>query len=63
MKIKVKNAFVDMFNRSRVFNPGDVVEFDDERAKNIVNLGLGEVFKEKKEEPVPAPKPRKKKGE
>ena len=61
MKIKVKSAFVDKFNRSRVFNPGDVVEFEDERAKNIVALSLGEPFIEEKKEYQP--KPRKKKTE
>lgn len=59
MKVRVTATFLDKFNRSRVFNPGDVVEFEDERAKNIVNLGLGEIFKEEKKEPLPSPKPRK----
>ena len=64
MKVKVKNTFIDKFNRSRVFNPGDVVEFEDERAKNIVALGLGEFVKETPKEEVPArPKPRAKKAE
>ena len=63
MKVKVKNTFIDKFNRSRVYSPGDVVEFDDERAKNIVALSLGEYVKEKVEEVPERPKPRKKKAE
>ena len=62
MKIKVTNTFIDKFNRSRVFNPGDVVEFEDERAKSIVALRLGEAVKEPVREEVPErPKTRKKK--
>ena len=65
MKVKVKSTFLDKFNRSRVYNPGDVVEFEDERAEDIVSRGLGEAVKEEAEapKPAPAPKPRKKKAE
>lgn len=61
MKVLVKSVFRDKDNFSRMFNPGEVVEFEAERAENIIKLGLGEEVKEKAAEPKPAPKPRKKK--
>ena len=77
MKVVVKVVFRDKNNFSRMFNPGEVVDFEEERAQNIIALGLGEAVKEaapKAEAPVeaaegepkPAPKPkapRKKKSE
>ena len=58
MKVKVKQAFRDKFNTSRVFQSGEVLDFEAARAHNIVRLGLGEVVGE--EVPVPeSPKPKK----
>lgn len=62
MRVKVKNTFRDKFNTSRIFRPGEVLDFDEERAKNIVRLGLAEpVAAEASEapaEPVAPKKPR-----
>lgn len=66
MKVKVLQAFRDKFNTSRVFQPGEVLDFEAARANNIVKLGLG-AFADVEEAPVvetPKPrKPRKKKTE
>lgn len=46
MKVRVVNPFFDKFNLSRQYNPGEVVDFDENRANNIVERGLGEFIKE-----------------
>ena len=46
MKVKVKSLFYDKFNLTRCFKPGEVVDFEEKRAKDIVERGLGEFFKE-----------------
>lgn len=54
MKVKVLLPFNDKYNLARTFNPGEVVDFEEQRAYDIVNRGLG-VFEETKEpyqEPV-----------
>lgn len=61
MEVRVKSVFYDKFDRSRVYNPGNVVDFEEERAKHIVSLSLGELVEDKKEEEKP--KTRKKKAE
>ena len=70
MKVKVNYVFFDITNPARKFNPGEVVDFDEERAERIISLGLGEKEEAPKEADVPkkeeAPKeavkkPRKKK--
>lgn len=59
MKVKVKAVFRDKLHYSRLYQPGEVVDFDRERAENIVALGLGEPVKEavkaKVETPADAP--------
>ena len=58
MKVKVLRTFCDKYNLARVFTPGEVVDFEQERAKDIVSRGLAKYFKEevkpepKKEEPA-----------
>lgn len=52
MKVKVTKPFFDKFNLARLYEPGEVVDFEDARAKDIVTRTLGEYYKEtKKEEP------------
>ena len=61
MKIKVKVEFHDKFHMEHVFKAGEVVEFDDQRAGDIISRGLGEEYVEETKEETPmAPKaPRK----
>ena len=42
MRVKVKETFRDKFNTSRLYKPGEVLDFEEERAKNMVRLGLVE---------------------
>lgn len=42
MKVKVIEAFRDKFHLSRVFFAGEVVNFEDERAKTLLERGLVE---------------------
>lgn len=55
MKVKVKVLFRDINCFSRVFTPGEVVDFDPERAAGIVGKGLAEYLDKPK-------KPRNKKS-
>lgn len=57
MKVVVKVVFRDKNNFSRMFNPGEVVDFEEERAQNIIALGLGEAVKEPPVEKPKAEKP------
>lgn len=41
--VKVKQEFHDKDNFSKVYQVGSIHSFDDERAKNLVALGLAEV--------------------
>lgn len=56
MKVKIVRPFYDKFNLSRLFNPGEVVDFEEKRAEDIVSRGLGEFSKENKAEKPEAPK-------
>ena len=66
MKVKVINPFQDKFNLSRTFHPGEVLDFEEGRAKTIVERGLGVLVIEEspkvqkkaepKAEPVAEPK-------
>lgn len=60
MRIKVTAPFRDKLAPARLFRPGEVVEFSDERGRNIVALSLGEELAPEK--PAAAPKPRKPKS-
>ena len=60
MKVKVLLPFNDKFNLTRAFNPGEIVDFEEARAKNIVDRKLGEFVEDQKakkepkvEEPLP----------
>ena len=56
MKVKVLQEFWDKYNRDKKYEVGDVVDFEQTRAEDIVSRGLGE------EVVPPAPrKPRAKK--
>lgn len=56
MRVRVKTIFFDKYNTSRAFNPGEVVDFDQERAEHVIRLGFAEPVND-----APKPKPRKKK--
>lgn len=58
MKVEVTQAFHDKFNTSRVYKPGEVVEFEDERAQHMVNIGIAVPILEEQKK-----KTRKKKSE
>ena len=59
MKVRVKQAFRDQFNTSRIFQPGEVLDFEAARANNIVKLGLGALVDEENAPVAEAPKPKK----
>lgn len=41
-KVKIIKPFVDKYNLSRAYCPGEEVLFDVERAARLIRLGLGE---------------------
>ena len=47
-KIKVITRFKDKFNMAHFFNVGGVVDFEDERAKDVISRGLAEPYVEPK---------------
>lgn len=50
MKVRILSDFRDKYDYSRLYKSGDVVKFQNERAKELVKLGLAELLKEKEEE-------------
>ena len=50
MKLTIIKDFHDIEDFSHVFQVGDVVEFKDDRAKEIISLGLGEELHQEGEE-------------
>lgn len=44
MRVKVKVEFRDKGNFSRMYNPGEVVSFDKDRAERIISLGLADAI-------------------
>ena len=40
MRIRVTSPFRDRTDHTRLFSPGDVAEFDDGRARDIIARGL-----------------------
>lgn len=53
MKVTILTQFRDKNNYSHVFNVGEVVEFDDERAARIIELGYGQSAEESPEKEAP----------
>lgn len=49
-EVKILSDFRDKYDYSRLYKAGDVVKFQDERAKELVKIGLAEPLKEKEEE-------------
>lgn len=47
MKVKVLQEFRDKNDRSKRFTIGEVVDFEQERAEDIIARGLGEKFSRK----------------
>ena len=58
MKIRVISEFYDKFHTSTLFKVGTVLDFDDDRANDVISKKLAEPYSEpeKKPEPKPAPK-------
>lgn len=50
MKLTIIKEFHDIEDFSHVFKIGDVVEFKNDRAKEIISLGLGEELHQEGEE-------------
>ena len=50
MKLTIIKEFHDIEDFSHVFQIGDVVEFNNDRAKEIISLGLGEKLHQEGEE-------------
>lgn len=66
MKIRVISEFYDKFHTSTLFKVGTVLDFDDERANDIIAKKLAEPYSEpekkpepKKEQPAPVEEKRK----
>ena len=57
MKVKVLQPFSDKYNLARKFKPGEVVDFEEKRAENIVARGLGEFAEEPEKVKTPADSP------
>ena len=57
MKIRVVSAFCDKFHTNTLYTEGMVLDFDDERANDIIRrkLGVAVVEEQKVEEPAPEP--------
>ena len=53
MKIRVISEFYDKFHTSTLFKVGAVLDFDDERAADIIQKGLGEPYSEPEQKPAP----------
>ena len=53
MKIRVISEFYDKFHTSTLFKVGTVLDFDDERANDIISKKLAEPYVEPKPEPKP----------
>lgn len=49
-EVKILSDFRDKYDYSRLYKAGDVVKFHNDRAKELVKLGLAEQLKEKEEE-------------
>ena len=48
MKIRVTPVFRDKFDFSHIFNVGEIVDFPDDRAGDILKRGLGKEVSERK---------------
>ena len=61
MKIRVISEFYDKFHTSTLFKVGTVLDFEEERANDIIRKKLAEPYVEEKKkakaEPKPEPKP------
>lgn len=52
MELKIKKTFRDKDNFSKVYNIGDVVDFEKNRAEYIISLGLAEKAEQPKQPEV-----------
>ena len=55
MKIRVTSEFYDKYNTSVLYKAGTVLDFGEERAKDIISKNLAEPY----EQPKPAAEPEK----
>ena len=51
MKIRVISEFYDKFHTSTLFKVGTVLDFDDERAKDVISKKLAEPYSEPEQKP------------
>ena len=51
MKTKVLKVFENKYQRGKYFTPGQIVEFEEGRAKDLIARGLAEEVTEIKESP------------
>ena len=60
MKVKVLLPFRDKDRFTRLYEPGEVLDFEQERGEHVVKLGLAEPVKEVYEAPRAEEAPKKK---
>ena len=53
MKIRVISEFYDKFHTSTLYKVGTVLDFDDERAKDVIAKKLAEPYSEPEKRPEP----------
>ena len=58
MKIRVISEFYDKFHTSTLFKVGTVLDFDDERANDIISKKLAEPYTEPEEKKKPGRPPK-----
>jgi hypothetical protein len=54
VKIVVRSAFTDRYDHKTEYRPGDVLEFDGERARDVVGRGLAEYATPQSDDKTPA---------
>jgi len=46
MKVKVLKVFENKYQKGKYFTPGQIVEFEEDRARDLIKKGLAEETKE-----------------
>lgn len=57
MKVQVTKGFVDKNNPSVMYMPGQILDFEEDRAKNCEKLGYAEIIEEEVPKAIPVKKP------
>ena len=58
MIVKIIKEFHDIEDFAHVFKVGDVIDFTDERAEEIIRIGLGSMIQSEEDEACSTPKKR-----